>query len=215
MREYEIIYREEELPDLYGRLFDPEDEDFCQDLNYASIDSYVWDATYYRPEARAYLTYDNGGLRVLMCAFEDTISAEVEDYGGAVYRDSCLEFFLQPFEDDPRYINIEVNPNGAALIGIGPDRFNRVRIEEEPEEMNIQSSRHKGGWWAIAYDLPKEMFMKLFGRIPMPGSTMRGNFYKCDETIHSHFGTWAPIMNFRPDFHLPQWFGELKLAARG
>ena len=213
MWEYEIRRREMPLTDLYGLNFDPEIDDFCEELEYAPIESYVWDASGYCPEARAYVTYDGEGLHALLCACESTISAEVKEFNGDVCRDSCLEFFLQPFEDDARYINIEVNAAGTALIGIGADRFDRVCLEKQPEGMNICASRHRGGWWAVAYDLPFALIEELYGRHPMQGDVMRGNFYKCDETIHPHFGSWAPIMNAFPDFHLSRYFGKLKLAA--
>ena len=56
MREYKIARLSEPLPDLEGRLFDPDNEDFCARLEDAPIDSYVWDAAGYRPEARAYVS---------------------------------------------------------------------------------------------------------------------------------------------------------------
>ena len=83
-----------------------------------------------------------------------------------------------------------------------------------PEGMNLRASRHRGGWWAVDYTVPASLLKKLYGRTPAPGSRMRGNFYKCDETIHPHFGSWAPIVHFRPDFHRPEWFGELTLAEK-
>ena len=215
MREYKIARLSEPLPDLEGRLFDPDNEDFCARLEYAPIDSYVWDAAGYRPEARAYVAYDDAGLHVLMCAHERTINAEVKQFNGEVYRDSCLEFFLQPFEDDARYLNIEINAAGAALIGVGTDRFDRQRLPQPPEGMDICVSRHRDGWWAVAYVIPAPFIREIYGRVPAPGSEMRGNFYKCDESIHPHFGTWAPVVNFQPDFHLPEWFGRLYLDASG
>lgn len=212
MREYTIVRRDMPLPDLFGMNFEPENEDFCEGIEYAPIDSYVWDATGYRPDARAYLSYDDEALHVLMCACEETVQAEVKEFNGPVYQDSCLEFFFKPFEDDDRYLNIEINPLGTALVGFGASRFDRKVLAEQPDEMNICASRHRGGWWAVGFDLPVEFIRDVYGKTPRPGDTMYGNFYKCDESIHPHFGSWAPIVNFRPDFHLPQWFGKLILA---
>ena len=67
---------------------------------FAPIDRYAWGGDY-RPEARAYLAWDDAGLRVLLCANEPTVSGKVTAFGGPVWTDSCLEFFLQPFADDP------------------------------------------------------------------------------------------------------------------
>ena len=40
-----------------------------------------------------------------------------------------------------------------------------------------------------------------------------GNFYKCDESLHPHFGSWNPIEAPAPDFHRPECFGKLMLEA--
>ena len=42
---------------------------------------------------------------------------------------------------------------------------------------------------------------------------MRGNFYKCDESVHPHFGVWNPVATPQPDFHRPECFGILRLQA--
>lgn len=213
MKKYAIVKSDLELPELTGMVFDPEEDEYCEKVEYAAIDSYVWGGQGYKPEARAYVTWDERGLKVLLCAFENEINVEATEFNGPVYKDSCLEFFVQPFEDDPRYLNFETNAGGVALIGFGANRHERIRLPEMPEGMEIQASRHRGGWWAVAYRIPAELFRKLYGRVPAPGSRMRGNFYKCDESIHPHFGSWAPIVHFQPDFHRPEWFGELTLET--
>lgn len=212
MRQYTIARCDRALPELYGLSFDPEIEEFCEGLDYAPIENYVWDASGYCPEGRAYVTYDDEGLHVLMCACEETISARVKDFNGPVCTDSCLEFFLKPIQDDDRYLNIEINAAGTALIGLGADRFDRKLLAELPEFMNIRASRHRGGWWAVACDIPWTFIEDVYGRRPQTGQMMRGNFYKCDETIHPHFGSWAPVQNAFPDFHLSKWFGDLMLG---
>ena len=212
MWRYEIKRTDEPLPDLYGMNFDPEGEDFCTELEYAPIENYVWDASGYRPEARAYISWDDEGLHVLMCAFEATIRADVKEFNGPVCQDSCLEFFFRPFQDDARYLNIEVNAAGVPHIGLGEDRFGRKLLAEEPDFMNICASRHRGAWWAVSYDLPWQFIEDVYGKRPQPGDIMYGNFYKCDESIHPHFGTWAPVQNAFPDFHLSRWFGELVMC---
>ena len=200
------------LPALAGHVFNPDDAPFCQG-NFAPIDCYSWDGDY-RPEARAYLAWDDAGLRVLLCAREPTVSARVTAFGGPVWTDSCLECFLQPFGDDSRYVNIEVNAAGAALIGFGPDRDHRRVLETCPEGMDIHASRHAGKWWAAAYTVPFAWLEGLFGRALDRSTVMRGNFYSCDESIHPHFGSWSPIEAPQPDFHRPECFGRLILAER-
>ena len=207
MREYIVRPARCELPALAGLEFDPALEPFCAGP-FAPIDRYAWGGEY-RPEARAYLAHDESGLRVLLCAREPSVSARVTAFGGDVWKDSCLECFLQPFADDPRYLNIEVNAAGAALIAIGPDREHRVPFESCPGGMDIRASRHAGAWWAVAYAVPHALIESAFGRRLKPGDAFRANFYKCDESIHPHFGSWNPIQAPQPDFHRPECFGRL------
>ena len=211
MLEYAIYPAEAPLPDLAGAAFDPAAEPFCRRA-FAPIASYVWPGDY-RPEARAYLARGAEGLQALLCAREETVSARVRGFDGDVWTDSCLEFFFRPFEGDPRYVNIEVNAAGAALIGVGPDRDHRARLKACPAGMDIRASRHAGGWWAVAYTVPFGLIEALFGRPFAPGRPFAGNFYKCDESIHPHFGSWNPIDAPAPDFHRPECFGRLTPAA--
>lgn len=211
MKRYEIAPLRAPLPKLAG-IFDPEAEPFCQAHPGVCIDSYAW-AGDYAPEARAWMAWDGRGLHVLLCAKEAEISVKAREFNGAVYQDSCLECFLQPFLDDPRYVNVEVNALGVALIGFGAQREDRIRLARLPENMDIRASKHAGGWWAVAYVIPFALIGELFGgRTLLPGGGMRGNFYKCDESIHPHFGSWNPIVSEKPDFHRPECFGLLEFA---
>ena len=209
MRRYIVRRAAEPLPALAGRVFDPETEPFCR-IEYAPIDRYVWPGEY-RPEARAYAAWDDAGLRLLLCADEPDVCAAAKSFGGRVWLDSCLECFLQPFEDDPRYLNIEINAAGTALIGFGEGR-ERHFLEECPPGMDFQASRHAGGWWAAACTVPFALIERLYGRRPGAGTRMHGNFYCCDETLHPHFGSWNPIESPQPDFHRPECFGVIALA---
>ncbi len=209
MREYEIISTKCALPVLTGRAFDPDAEPFCA-APFAPIDRYAWPGDY-RPEARAYVARDGDGLSVLLCAREETVAAAATAFGGEVWKDSCLEFFLKPFADDDRYLNLEANAAGAMLIGLGAGREGRALLPALPGGMRPTVSRHAGGWWAVSYRVPDALIEELFGRTPAPGRAMAGNFYCCDESLHPHFGSWNPIQAPQPDFHRPECFGRLLL----
>lgn len=211
MKSYNIALRRAAMPELSGRVFDPAETEFCRMHEYAAVGSYVWDESGYKPETRAYVAWDEAGLHVLMCACEETVAAAETRFGGMVCVDSCLECFLQPFADDPRYLNFEVNAAGVAHIGLGSGRADRTVLERMPEGVNICASKHEGAWWAVAYTVPTGLLKEIYGRVPQAGDVMRGNFYKCDESIHPHFGTWNPVKWDHPDFHRPEFFGELTL----
>lgn len=209
MNSYTIRRWRGETPQLDGKIFDPAQEEFCA-LEYAPINHYVWAPNGYCPEARAYVGRTDEGLLVLMCAKERETIAVEDRMGGAVYRDSCLEFFLMGRPGAKRdYINFEVNVNGIAHIGLGEGRANRSHPAMLPAGMHISHSRHDGGWWAICYNIPNSLIRELLGG--ELESELRGNFYKCDESLHPHFGTWNPVVAPQPDFHRPECFGRLIL----
>lgn len=209
MHTYTVTRLDAPLPALAGEVFDPDAEPFCRRA-FAAIDRYRWGGAY-RPEARAYVAWDDGALYALLCAKEATISIKARTFGGEVCKDSCLEWFLRPFDGDPRYLNIEINAAGAALIGLGEDREHRTALPRCPDGMDIRASAHAGGWWAVAYRLPFAVLDALFGRCFDPAAPLWVNFYKCDESIHPHFGSWNPVEAPQPDFHRPECFGRMVL----
>ena len=101
----------------------------------------------------------------------------------------------------------------SLLIALGAGRGDRVPLTECPPGMEIQASRHAGGWWAVRYRVPFALIVSLYGRAPEVPGTLRGNFYCCDETLRPHFGSWSPIEAPRPDFHRPECFGTLVMAG--
>ena len=192
------------VPDLGGKTFTPETEPFCR-LPHAKISLYPWDESGYCPEARAYVARNDRGLIVLMCAREETTIASETRFGGAVCRDSCLEFFFNPRpSQQDEYINIETNCAGVMHIGFGSGRENRRVLDEIPEGLTVSRSIHDGAWWAVCCFLPFSLTGEIEGEF-------RGNFYTCDETLHEHYGVWNPVIADHPDFHRPECFGVLRL----
>ena len=65
--------------------------------------------------------------------------------------------------------------------------------------------------WTVEYRLPIEILQKHCAMTPpAPGVVWRANFYKCgDQTLHPHWLTWSPVAFPKPQFHLPEFFGEL------
>ena len=64
--------------------------------------------------------------------------------------------------------------------------------------------------WTLEYRLPLGIFRKLYGREIRSGHRAAANFYKCgDETEVPHYGAWSPVETPSPDFHRPEFFGEL------
>lgn len=207
-------YIVKKLPEEMGCMklagvFTPEKiEGAYASLDDAVLSQYVWPDEGYRPEVHARVGWNEKGLHILMYANEPTIRAQCAEIGGMVCVDSCMEFFFMPFpQDDKRYFNAEMNPLGTLHFGLGEERENRTVLRGQlPEGFEICTAVHDGAWWAISYTVPMSHIEAVFGKKLASGAQMLGNFYCCDETIHPHFGTWAPVAAPKPDYHRPECF---------
>ena len=181
----------------------------------ASIDNYFW-LEGHTPETTAKLAYIEGfGFALRMTCGETAPKAVYRRYNEPVYTDSCLEFFCD-WLGDGRYINMEMNANGTLLSCIGPDRHARTPIADlsDGEIFVVKGEIQPASWNVTAY-IPTALLCRILGVDSIPfgkGYTFRGNFYKCgDETKIPHFGMWNEVETATPDFHRPEYFGELVL----
>lgn len=162
--------------------------------------------------AWAQIARDEAGLRVRLTAREARIRAVETGPLGRPWEDSCLEFFLSPVAEDPRYVNIEFNPNGCVCLGLGDGRF-RTRLLPDRDWLEPRPFTTPDGW-GVEYRVPWDFMRTLFpGLDPAPGHVIRANCYKCgDKTERPHFLVWNPVTSEKPDFHRPRDFGEMALA---
>ena len=178
----------------------------------AQIDQLLW-TPQIRITAYAQLVCGDDRLFVHLHANEDAIRAEETGPLAKPCLDSCMEFFFA-FGADERYFNFEINPNGCIELGFGPDRKNRVRLCHKAERETFQPCcvRAADGWTA-EYCLPLDFFRLFYPDFRLvPGVRFRGNCYKCgDRTEHPHYLAWNPVNTLSPDFHRPEFLGEMIL----
>ena len=162
--------------------------------------------------ASAKIGWTKDALLVRLTAREALIRAEESGPLGHPWEDSCLEFFFSPVAGDPRYINIEFNPNACCCLGLG-DGKERMRLLPErnwlePEVFTIPEG------WGITYRVPFDLLKMLFPAFDAaPGTVIRANCYKCgDKTVKPHFLSWNRVTAETPNFHRPQDFGKMVLG---
>ena len=64
--------------------------------------------------------------------------------------------------------------------------------------------------WEVEEKIPLDLIFR--GKKPVFPQKLRANFYKCaDKTKRPHYLSWQPIDLLKPDFHCPQFFGEITL----
>ena len=165
-------------------------------------------------DVRARVCHDDGNLYVSMRCYEAEPRATVTEHEGMVHLDSCMEFFFSPCPDlRPDYFNMEANPNGAIKFNYGPGRHGRVKTEKLPESARMDACRGDG-FWQLTYQIPFDLIRAFAPEFTgASGSVIRANMYRCGEQAkETSFVTLFPIGTEKPDYHRPEWFGEMVLA---
>ena len=133
-----------------------------------------------------------------------------------VHEDSCVEFFCKPIEAE-KYTNFEFNCIGTCSATSRKNRNDEIipfstaemqTIKRYPSIGRKAFNEMEGMFeWEVTVQIP----MKLIGlnQNNLPEKIL-GNFYKCaDGTDSMHFLSWNPIKTPTPDFHCPEFFGEI------
>jgi len=133
-----------------------------------------------------------------------------------VNEDSCVEFFCMPVGAD-NYTNFEFNCIGTCSASTRKSRTQEV-VPFTQEELNTIKRAPSIGRrafnemegmfeWELTVSIP--FVLMNIDPLNLPEKIM-GNFYKCaDGTDSMHFVTWSPVKTEKPDFHCPEYFGEL------
>jgi hypothetical protein len=159
-----------------------------------------------RGEKELYIHYFVRGLSLKAVADED---------GEYVHPDSCVEFFMRR-DGEMNYINFEFNAIGTCLAArhktrndselLTQDEFKRIRryTTVQCEAFAEKKGIHE---WELTVAIPFEIMGLDPSNLP---SKIYGNFYKCaDATANPHYVTWNPIDLPRPNYHCPEFFGEI------
>jgi hypothetical protein len=181
-----------------------------------TVEHYGWDQSGTFPTVSGAITASPQGLEISFDVREEELRVTHAHHNEMVCEDSCVEFFCRPYPDDPRYINIEVNPLGTVLLGIGAGRKpeRALATKEQIATLGVRTTIDRssaGPHWTVNYTVTYDLIAGLYGREPM-GRTIYANFYKCGDGLPvPHWGSWLPVGTKAPDFHRPEFFGELSL----
>ncbi len=177
----------------------------------AEVSHFLW-LEGYAPKTTVQLVFVEGyGFVLRMTCAESNPKAVYHTYMDPVYTDSCMEFFAD-WTGDGRYINMEMNANGALLSCIGADRHARTPIRDICGEIFPVTAAVENASWSVTSQIPLPLLSAILSTpVEIPhGFAFRANFYKCgDETAIPHYGMWNPVGTESPDFHRPEYFGTL------
>lgn len=168
---------------------------------------YVLWGSQYAPKTEVKMAYiENDAVYVNMFVAEKNPKAIYTNDQDPVYEDSCVECFLNfnPEKTD-KYINFEMNANGAMLVGYGKERKDRERLEFDFHPFPFKND----DGWGVTLIIPVAFIIKYFGEI---APIWKGNFYKCgDKCEQPHFLSWSEVKEEKPNFHVSQWFGAIEI----
>ena len=176
-----------------------------------------WPDYPYKPEVRFNIGYNMNDIYLKFYIQEEYIRAVNAKTNENVWEDSCVELFLSPFNDGV-YYNFEFNCIGTCLVQKGISRNSRTYFEpskiqniETLSSLGRNTFEEKSGSysWDLTVLIPTSFFFdqKI---ADLKGRKMSANFYKCgDKLTVPHFVSWNSIGTDKPDFHQPNFFGEL------
>lgn len=201
------------------------DDAFWQNAETLEVKNFRPESSGHRPRVAARLLYDPAGIHGLFRVQDRYVRCVRTEYNSQVWKDSCVEFFVQP-KPDAGYFNLEMNCGGAFLCWHiidptrTPDIFKQfVRVPGEiAREIKVQTSLPRVVepeiteplTWTLQFFVPFALFAKFVGPLgDVSGQVWRANLFKCaDETSHPHWASWSPVDEF--NFHLPRCFGEIR-----
>ena len=191
----------------------------------AAVDQFSPESSAHRPITLARVMYDDAFLHVRFDVSDRFVIAHAKANQDAVFKDSCVEFFVQP-HGNGGYFNFEFNCGGTMLASFIEDpvrtadgfrKFQRIDSalldqmaisHTLPKRIDVEITEPID--WKLSASIPLALLQHYAGDVkPQPGDAWRCNFYKCAEAnSHPHWAAWSPIGS-ELNFHLPDRFGEL------
>ena len=211
MKKLEIPF----IPGLESLSF--EEMDVCMEAEAAKdfICEVNWQEYPYKPSAafrvarsekHLVIMYDVKGLDLRAASLQDN---------GPVWEDSCCEFFVS-HPSDGTYYNFELNCIGTLLAAkrrsrTDADMFSAEQLARIIRHSSLERKAYEENGkiysWSTALCIPFDLIDIDAENLPV---CIKVNFYKCaDMTAHPHYLSWNRIEIPSPDFHRPDYFGEL------
>lgn len=177
-----------------------------------AIDIQPWPSGASAPEVSFRIAHNGTSIFLQYMVKEEAIKAVYLQPNDPVYRDSCVEFFVD-IAGDGTYYNFEFNCIGTCLSAYGPASRGGRKYRSAADIATIRRGTviktEKDVYWELIAAIPVSMF-NHHSITSLAGRTARGNFYKCGEDLpHPHYLAWNGIRTERPDFHQPDFFGTL------
>jgi hypothetical protein len=213
MKQIKILYNDalndieleaaSELMDGFGH------RDLVENLN--------WKETYpYRPITLFNIARSKDSIFIKYSVRGSMLRAIYSNDLDPVNEDSCVEFFCK-LPDSDSYMNFEFNCIGTCNASKRKSKTEGVvrytldeltQIKRYPSIGRRAFNEMEGMFeWELTVKIPFTLMGLDSNNLP---EKILGNFYKCaDGTDSPHYVSWSPIKTEKPEFHCPEFFGEL------
>ncbi len=193
-----------------------------QSVEPLTLSNFMGDKPEHFPKVQAKVAYHGHDIAAIFRVEDRYVRAVETSNHGRIWEDSCVELFVTPSSDiKTGFFNIEMNCCGKFLCCHQLTRGVDVRPMQDKDMSKFNVAHTLNGplqeeiaepvIWCVEYTFPAEILSAYSSAtMPAPGVVWRANFYKCaDLCSHPHWLTWTQVDNPTPNFHLPQFFGEL------
>ncbi len=181
------------------------------------IDTINWKEYPYKPIAVFDIARSNTALYIRYFVKGNSLKAIHSIDNSPVHTDSCVEFFMRK-ENESNYLNFEFNCIGTCDGARRESRDIKSSLTQEEyasirRYSSIDSKPFEEKQGIFSWELIVSIPFRIMGIDPMHlPQKIKGNFYKCaDNTDTPHFVSWNPIQTPQPDFHRPEFFGDIYL----
>lgn len=187
------------------------------------ITHFNWVDPKFKPLTQMKMAYDDDNFYVIFKVQDKYVRALATEINGNVWEDGAVELFFAPDTlNRLQYFNLEINCIGTPLMFyVRKPMSDYTRLmEEDIRKIQIASTLEgpikeeitETVTWIIEYKVPLEM-IEYYARVsrPAPGVSWRANFFKiATNNSNKHYVTWSPVISDKPQFHKPEFFGELR-----
>lgn len=188
-------------------------------IAFEPVENHDWaEAFPYKPHFEVRMAHNGKQLLIDYRVSEECVRAVAPHDDGNVWEDSCCELFLSPVADGT-YYNLECNAAGQLLVGFGAKREGRERAPQSVLDKIDRwasmgrepfSDKTGGHTWELCIAVPTDVYYH-HSLASFDGLHVKGNVYKCgDKLPHPHFLSFFPIDLPKPDFHRPDFFGDVE-----
>jgi hypothetical protein len=179
------------------------------------INQFPWHNKGDKEKTKVQMVHSDDAIHLKVTVWDETPYCVHEHYGDPVYEDSCFEWFFSP-QQDQTYINLEVNAKGVVYLAFGdglvehrqPVAYELAKLIHIVDRKTVID---EANCWTLEICFPKKLIQTIIGH-PIHYHKWKANFYRCGGKTNPQYATWSPVNHSLPQFHLPEYFGDLSFA---